>query len=159
LWRSLAALDSYRRSFESTPETLTNTVLLGSLLVPLGFSQATRHPRPASDEEPPAGARLGDLPLARRDVERMKQVLGLQRRLRDADGNLRSKHALTHRSIFREALTWLEIHGSAPDIAGHWKAVLAERGAQALPPEEIKAEPPPFRRRRRRRRRFRPAPP
>ena len=38
LWRSLAALDAYRRRFESTPDTLTNAILLGSLLVPLGIS-------------------------------------------------------------------------------------------------------------------------
>src|SRR5262245_2337714 len=36
LWRSLAALDAYRRRFESTPETLTNAVLMGTLLTPLG---------------------------------------------------------------------------------------------------------------------------
>src|SRR5262249_59353074 len=38
LWRSLAALDAYRRTFASTPETLTNPILLGSLPVPLGIS-------------------------------------------------------------------------------------------------------------------------
>ena len=38
LWRSLAALDAYRRRFESTPDTLTNAILLGSLLVPLGLA-------------------------------------------------------------------------------------------------------------------------
>src|SRR6266536_2150679 len=38
LWRSLAALDAYRRRFESTPETLTNAILMGSLLIPLGIS-------------------------------------------------------------------------------------------------------------------------
>src|SRR5262249_19674491 len=46
LWRSLTALDSYRSRFESTPETLTNAILLGSLLVPLGVSL---HPRPQAD--------------------------------------------------------------------------------------------------------------
>ena len=35
---SLAALDAYRRRFESTPDTLTNAILLGSLLVPLGIA-------------------------------------------------------------------------------------------------------------------------
>ena len=60
--------------------------------------------------------RLGDLPLARRDVERLRQILGLQRRLRDLGASPRAKRALTHRSIFREALTWLELHGSAPDV-------------------------------------------
>src|SRR5882757_8233533 len=38
LWRSLAAVDEYRRQFESTPDTLSNAILLGSLLVPLGIS-------------------------------------------------------------------------------------------------------------------------
>src|SRR5256885_2395164 len=38
LWRSLAALDAYRRRFESTPDALTNAILLGSLLVPLRIS-------------------------------------------------------------------------------------------------------------------------
>src|SRR5213594_3215604 len=38
LWQSLAALDAYRRQFESTPDTLSNAILLGTLLVPLGIS-------------------------------------------------------------------------------------------------------------------------
>ena len=38
LWRSLAELDAYRRRFEAMPDTLTNPILLGSLLVPLGIS-------------------------------------------------------------------------------------------------------------------------
>jgi len=38
LWRSLAAVDAYRRRFESTPDALTNAILLGSLLVPLRIS-------------------------------------------------------------------------------------------------------------------------
>src|SRR5207237_313208 len=38
LWRSLAAVDRYRRQFDATPNTLTNSILLGSLLVPLGVS-------------------------------------------------------------------------------------------------------------------------
>ena len=38
LWQSLAALDAYRGQFESTPDTMSNAILLGSLLVPLGIS-------------------------------------------------------------------------------------------------------------------------
>src|SRR4029453_8443583 len=38
LWRSLAGLDPDRRKFPTFPETLTNPILLGSLLVPLGVS-------------------------------------------------------------------------------------------------------------------------
>jgi len=129
-------------------------LLLGSLLVPLGFPPTpVRHPSPASDDEGATGPRLGDLPLARRDVERLKQVLGLQRRIRDREANLRTQRALTHRTIFRDALTWLEIHGSAPEIAAHWTTILAERGVDPPAAGEIESEPPPFRRRRRRRRR------
>jgi hypothetical protein len=39
LWQSLAAVDAYRRQFDSTPGTLTNAILLGSLIVPLGLMQ------------------------------------------------------------------------------------------------------------------------
>jgi len=165
LWRSLAEVDTYRRQFTSTPETLTNAVLLGSFLVPLGLSpQAGRPPLtdPAEGKRRrPIGPRLGELPLSRRDVERLRQILGLQRRLRDQSASVRAQRALTHRSIFREALTWMEIHGGTPETVEHWITVLAERGADepVLPPGEggeMVAAPHP-RRRRRRRRRHRPA--
>jgi len=161
LWKSLAAVDAYRRRFTGMPDTLTKTVLLGSLLVPLGLSpQPGRHHAAVEGERRrPAGPRLGELPLARRDIERLRQVLGLQRRLRDLGASVRAQRALTHRSIFREALTWLEIHGNAAELVEHWITVLAERGADepVAPPTE-EGEAPPFRRRRRRRRRrYRPA--
>src|SRR5207302_8648191 len=38
LWRSLRAVDTYRKTFESTPDTLTNAILMGSLLVRLGIA-------------------------------------------------------------------------------------------------------------------------
>ena len=169
LWQSLAALDAYRRQFESTPDTLSNAILLGTLLVPLGIS--LHPPRgsgsdtrlgPAEDGSPvpdrrprrAPGPRLGELPLARRDVERLRQIVGLQRRMRDLSASPRAQRALTHRGIFREALTWLEIHGGAPELVEHWKAILAEDGA-ARPAHDGVEEPPPppFRRKRRRRRR------
>jgi poly(A) polymerase len=158
LWTSLAAVDAYRAKFQSTPETLTNAVLLGTLLAPLGLSpQPGRHvvaPTGDGDRRRPAGPRLGDLPLARRDLERLRQILGLQRRLRDLGASVRAQRALTHRSIFREALTWMEIHGTTPELVEHWITVLAERGADepvAVP--GVEGEPPPHRKRRRRRRR------
>jgi hypothetical protein len=98
---------------------------------------------------------LGTLPLARRDVERLRQILSLQRRLRDLSASPRMQRALTHRSIFREALTWLEIHGHSPDIVEHWITVLAERGAEEPLPVEEGAVSRVRRRRRRRRRRHR----
>jgi poly(A) polymerase len=154
LWRSLAALDAYRKKFEGTPEAFTNPVLLGSLLVPLGSA-----PRPDRRQQTPRlGERLGELPLARRDLERLRQLLSLERRLHDVSVSPRAQRALTHRSVFRDALSWLEIHGGAPDLVEHWITVLAERGAQE-PVAPGDGEPRPPRRRRRRRRRRYPAAP
>jgi hypothetical protein len=163
LWRSLGALDAYRRRFESAPDTLTNPILLGTLLGPLGVSlHPVRHD--VSHEAPdgrrrPQGPRLGELPLARRDVERLRQILGLQRRLHDLGASPRAQRAITHRSIFRDALTWLEIHGHSPEIVEHWKGVLVGEGAADAAEMSAEAEGiPRRRRRRRRRRRFSPQP-
>ena len=145
LWQSLAALDAYRRRFEATPDTLTNAILLGSVLVPLGVTFS-----------PDAAPRLGTLPLARRDVERLRHILALQRRLRDLHANPRAQRALTHRHLFRDALTWLDIHGGAPEVVEHWKGVLV--GEEIEPATGLpETQPPTHRRRRRRRRRRHPS--
>jgi poly(A) polymerase len=155
LWRSLAAVDAYRQKFTATPETLTNPVLLGSFLVPLGLSPQLGRPAYTASESGkrrPAIPKMGALPLARRDVERLRQILGLQRRLRDLGASVRAQRALTHRSIFRDGLTWMEVHGETPDLVEHWITVLAERGAEepVLPAGAV-GEMVPFQRRRRRR--------
>ena len=146
LWRSLAELDAYRQRFEAAPGTLTNAILLGSLLAPLGLP--SRPPRQDESEAP----RLGALPLARRDVEQLRQLWTLQRRLRDLGASPRAQQALAHRHVFPDALTWLDVHGQSPELAAHWTAILAERGQE--PPHHVTGEgdPSPFRRRRRRRR-------
>ncbi|MET0163484.1 MAG: polynucleotide adenylyltransferase PcnB [Vicinamibacterales bacterium] len=184
LWHSLAALDRYRRRFDATPDTLTNAILLGSLLVPLGFSpyrdwsenQPSRVSFVEAVDRAPAsgngghavgsarqpaermGPRLGELPLARRDIERLWQLLSLQRRLSDLEASPRARASLTHRSVFREALTWLEIHGGVADTVEQWQVLLM---AGSLSPElsgnKLEEGRPLRRRRRRRRRRFRPA--
>jgi poly(A) polymerase len=159
LWESLANVDAYRARFTATPDTLTNAVLLGSLLVPLGLAPPPGRP-PLDDRgtrpRRPAASRLGALPLARRDVERLRQILALQRRLTDVGASVRAQRALTHRSIFREALTWMEIHGGTPELVEHWITVLAERGAEEPVQSPADGTERP-RRRRRRRRRYRPA--
>jgi poly(A) polymerase len=177
LWRSLAAIDAYRRRFDSTPETLTNAILLGSLLIPLGISLHPPRPpvvrpgtelgrsgdgdssvtTPSASRPPrhPPNPRLGDLPLARRDIERLRQIIALQRRLKDLSVSARAQRALAHRHIFRDALTWMEIHGGSPETVEHWKAVLADSSPADTPPSEAAAGenvPPSGRRRRRRRR-------
>jgi poly(A) polymerase len=159
LWRSLAALDAYRRQFDDTPDTLTNAVLLGTLLVPLAFDLK---PPPiildakGRPKKEPALA-LGLLPLARRDVDRLRQILALQRRLMDLHLTPRARRALMHRGPFREALTWMEIHGNTPDALEHWRGFI--EAAKTFVPGEQEAPAPSHSRRRRRRRRRRPPPP
>jgi poly(A) polymerase len=162
LWTALASLDRYRRQFEETPEALTNAVLLGTLLVPLGYD--FRPPPVVLDadgrpKKEPALS-LGLLPLARRDVERLRHILSLQRRLTDLHLSPRARRTLMHRGPFHEALTWLEIHGHAPEVLEHWRGFI--EAAKTFEPgtegsEGAEAAPPRRRRRRRRRRPFRPA--
>jgi hypothetical protein len=97
------------------------------------------------------------LPLARRDVERLRQILGLQRRLTDLHLSPRARRALMHRGPFREALTWLEIHGQAPEVVEHWRGFVEAAGTYEGEAEGAGGPEPRRRRRRRRRRSFRPA--
>ncbi len=153
LWKSLGALDAYRRPFEETPETLTNAILLGTLLVPIGydFRPLSFVPNPSGKPRKEPALSLGMLPLARRDVERLRHILTLQRRLTDMHLSPRARKALMHRGPFREALTWLEIHGNAPEVLEHWRGFI--EAAKTFEPEGEAADAAPPRRRRRRRRR------
>ena len=170
LWASLAALDAYRNRFDSAPETMTNAVLLGSLIAPLGSATRILSPPPEPDgdfrKEPALS--LGMLPLARRDVERLRQIMGMQRRLTEAPISPRARRGLVHRGSFREALTWLEIHGHAPEALEQWRGFLDAAAASgtaggeageggAAETDSPEAAPRPRRRRRRGRRR--PPPP
>ena len=147
LWASLARLDAFRLRYDSTPASLTNGVLLGSLIVPLGFSQAGWPAWMETEGRP--GLNLGVLPLARRDVERIHQVLMLQRRLREPSRSAHARKMLMQRSSFADALTWLEIHGDAPDKLEYWQG----QGAGAAIEEGAEEGRPRRRRRRRGRRR------
>jgi poly(A) polymerase len=134
-WQSLAAVDAHRRS-AAPGEPLSNALLLGSLLLPLGRTKDL-------------GARFGMLPLARRDVEQLREVLLIQRHLRDLDAPSRHKRAIMHRSNFPAALAWLALHGNAPHLVTMWKALQAEH---LLDGGTVPDAQPPKRRRRRRRR-------
>jgi hypothetical protein len=140
-------------------------VLLGTLLVPAGFTGRRpfkeSYEAPPEDETPSARRRrereewrdpkavLGVLPLARRDVERLRQVLGLQRRLLDMQSSPRAKRALLHRAPFAEALTWLEIHGHSPEIVEHWRGFIEASGPRDQPPIDLLGDGLKRRRRRR----------
>jgi tRNA nucleotidyltransferase/poly(A) polymerase len=166
LWDGLAALDAYRRNFESAPATLRNPVLLGTLLIPLGLMprQERRHDafgehgeddgehgdgdrqpgnaiesRKSKFRRPPKEPilKIGMLPIARGDTERLRQLLSLQSRIADLETSPRAKRALMHRSPFEDALTWFEIHGQAPAVLEHWKGFIEALGPNAMhhPPD------------------------
>jgi poly(A) polymerase len=151
LWRSIAALDRYRAGFAGAPESLTNAILAGTLLQPLGLIGRRRFTADGLERR----VELGLLPISRRDIERLQQLLAMQPRLLDIEAPPRTARAVLHRSAFNEALTWLEIHGNRPDVVAHWRALQAE----PADPEghEPAAALSPYPRRRRRRRRRRPA--
>ena len=148
-WRSLAELDLYRARFETAPSTLTNPVLLGSLLVPTRLLE----PRPLEtggrrDRENDPRLTLGMLTLARRDVQHLRQIVGLQQQLHNPGLPDRAQRALMHREVYADALTWLEIHGGSSATLERWRS-LGEIGGAAIDREAAR----PRRRRRRRRRR------
>jgi poly(A) polymerase len=150
-WHALEAIDRYRENFETVPETLTNPILAGTLLHPLGLvGRRTRfHADPLERR-----IELGLLPVARRDVERLQQIFGILPKVMDIDAPGRQQRALLHRSALDEALTWIEIFEDRPDVVEHWRELKAQRqqpephhlGAPTLPQS-------PYRRRRRRCRR------
>ena len=151
LWKSLGALDRYRRQFDDSPPTLGNAVLLGSIVAP--FATIER-PRRRAAQEPlakrPLEVSLGLLPIARRDLERLRQILDLQYRLADGHLSPRARQAIMHRSAFAEALTWMEIHRQTPELVAQWRV---DAGGVPSSPDDEQTRPRrrPQRRRRRRR--------
>ena len=149
VWQSIAALDGYRARFDSAPDSLTNAILAGTLLFPLGLVARRRFSADALERR----VELGMLPIARRDVERLQQILALQPRLLDTQAGARAHRSLLHRAVLSEAITWLEIHGDRPDAVAHWRALQAEpREHGHAASEESTATLAPYARRRRRRR-------
>ena len=122
LWQSIAALDRYRARFDGAPDSLTNAILAGTLLHPLGLVTRRRFSADALERR----VELGMLPIARRDIERLQQIIALQPRLLDLQAPQRAHRGLLHRAVLDEAITWLEIHGDRPDVVAHWRALQAE---------------------------------
>jgi poly(A) polymerase len=149
---SLGRLDDYRNAGLATTEELSNSLLLGTLLVPLGLPlrrAAAQSPR--RDDEEPAGpadtidvaaemAELGvsdqeergsggalplSMPFARRDVERLRLILAAQNRLRELHTSPRVKGLLIGKGYLGEALRWMEIHGGVQgqELAAHWRGL------------------------------------
>ena len=107
--------------------------------------------------------KIGSLPIARGDTERLRQILSLQGRIADLEMSPKAKRTLMHRGPFEDSLTWFEIHGNAPTVLEHWKGFIEALGPEALHPPAPEPGAPPAegrgpgegRRRRGRRRRGR----
>jgi poly(A) polymerase len=163
---SLSRLDDHRRAGLATPDQLTNPLLMGALLVPLGVplrrvavapsrggAASAPSPEPAADdvkaeiaalggeeeEDPPAeGAPPAiSLPFARRDLERLRLVLLAQRRLREAHSPAAARRVLAAKAYFEDAVRWLEIHG------GSEGRELAAQWRGEVPIGEAEEPPPP----------------
>jgi poly(A) polymerase len=149
VWQSIAALDAFRARFDGTPESLTNSILAGTLLHPLALIARRRFSADALERR----VELGLLPIARRDVERLQQILALQSRLLDTQASARAQRGLLHRAVLPEAITWLEIHGDRPDVVAHWRSLQSEpREHPATDGDESASVFTPYVRQRRRRR-------
>lgn len=135
MWDWLARLDAYRRRHEEPPPTLTNAILISALLMPTGTYDRNAAAYTVTGDRPerPAGrgrrARPGQLermdfgmlPVARRDVETLRQIQQIQPRLSDPLLPERMARAILRRPAFPDALVWLEIYGSSPEIVAEWK--------------------------------------
>jgi len=157
VWDALARLDRYRSKFPSAPADLNNALLIGSLLQPLGMLGAAvgtgRAREPHADR-----ISFGMLPIARRDVERLRQIVDLAPRLVAPEISPRAARSLPHRPAFADTLTWLDVHGDAPDVLESWRQAHRQRSApqagdQPQTPTDGQDPAGTGRRRRRRRRR------
>jgi poly(A) polymerase len=153
-WQAIARLDQYRQRFPAAPDTLTNAILVGTLLAPLGLAGGQRR---FSADPLERRVDLGILPMPRREIERLHQILTTQSRLHDLRAPFKAQRSLLHRHVINDALTWLEIHGERPEVLAHWRALQAEpMPGTPLPEGNSPGGPmPPLQRRRRRRRRRR----
>jgi poly(A) polymerase len=117
VWESLARIDRYRRQFPTAPPTLTNTVLIGALLAPLGALARRGSSGGAIRER----VEFGILPVARKDLERQQQIVQMLPRLIDPGLPPRVVRGLVHRPVFPDALVWLEVFGDAPEHLARWR--------------------------------------
>jgi poly(A) polymerase len=163
LWDSLARLDTYRQQFPDAPPELTNAVLISALLGPIGALERQRGAVAGRELR----VTLGAMPVARRDLERLHQVMMIAPRLVEPELPPRLARTLPMRPAFTDTLTWLAVFGDAPEAVERWKhahvpARHARPGGRHARPQRHHPPPgeqvddgaprPPRRRRRRRRR-------
>jgi len=164
LLASLAQLDIYRNAGRSAPEDLSNPLIMGALLVPLGLT-ARRRSRPSPTGAPPDEAAEGQgdgeetakgedpeeeevpadsdaivplsLPFARRDLDRLRLMLAAQRRLHDLRHPQHTRRVLARRHYFPDALRWAEMQGGEEGraLADTWRRLSHEPERATTAPE------------------------
>ena len=127
VWTSLQRIDRYRQRFEAIPPELTNTILIGALLVPTGALSRRPHGGEQSDPKKERVS-FGMLPVARKDIERLRQAMQLLPRLTEPELPPRVARSLPHRPAFDDGLIWLDIFGDAPDAVERWTQAKQQRG-------------------------------
>ncbi len=126
LWDSLARLDRYRQKFPSPPPELTTPVLMGALLHPIGALNRRMPDRGVGGtEEHPERVNFGALPVARKDLDRLRQILQTVPRLLDPMLPPRVARGLPNRPSFADTVTWLDVFGDDPAVVEPWKELRA----------------------------------
>ena len=131
LWDALARLDRFRQRFPSAPAELTTVVLTGSLLVPMGILD--RRVAGAASGAPPDRVSFGMLPVSRKDLDRLRQLVQTLPRLSDPHLPPRVVRSMPHRPAFADTVTWLEVFGDEPDLIERWKLARAQHKPHPQP--------------------------
>jgi hypothetical protein len=129
LWDALAALDRYRQRFPSAPLELTNPVLIGTLLVPIGALNRRVPDRGTAREGDMDKVSFGALPVARKDLDRLRHMLFTLPKLTDPALPPRVARGLPGRPSFPDTLTWFEIFGGDATVLEQWQALKVTRPA------------------------------
>jgi len=137
VWSSLARLDRYRQQHPAAPAELTTAILIGALLHPIGALNRRAPDRGADDDGGSDRVSFGALPVARKDLDRLRHLMQTIPRLTDPALPPRVSRGLPHRPSFGDAVTWFEIFGDEPELAAHWKQVRA-----ANPPRHTQSRGP-----------------
>ena len=134
LWRSIAALDRYRNRFASAPESLTNAILAGTLLHPMGLIRRQRFSADPLERK----VELGMLPIARRDVERLQQIVAIQPSCSTSRRRCaRSEASCTARSSTKRSPGWRST-AIAQTLVAHWRELKAQAASQ---PPRLEPQP------------------
>jgi len=131
LWDGLAALDRYRQRFPSAPLELTNPVLIGTLLVPIGALNRRMPDRGTAREGDMDKVSFGALPVARKDLDRLRHMLHTLPKLSDPALPPRVARGLPGRPSFADTLTWFEIFAGDAAVLEQWQALKVSRPAPA----------------------------